>query len=171
MISSELPEILGMSDRIAVMHGGRDRAASLDDRRDAGERMAARGRVCAAGGSQLGLMTGSARSVGRARHRGARGCVLAVAAPGFFARDNLRDLFLANLPVLIVALGMTLVILTGQIDISVGSQFAICGVVAGLLAKAGLPMPVVALAACARRRALGASTARSSPTSASRRSW
>ena len=54
--------------------------------------------------------------------------VLAVAAPGFFARDNLADLFLANLPVLIVALGMTLVILTGQIDISVGSVFAICGV-------------------------------------------
>jgi rhamnose transport system permease protein len=74
--------------------------------------------------------------------------VLAVAAPGFFARDNLADLFLANLPVLIVALGMTLVILTGQIDISVGSVFAICGVAAGLLAKAGLPMPVVALTAC-----------------------
>ena len=35
---------------------------------------------------------------------------------------------LANLPVLIVALGMTLVILTGEIDISVGSVFAICGV-------------------------------------------
>jgi rhamnose transport system permease protein len=74
--------------------------------------------------------------------------VLAAAAPGFFARDNLADLFLANLPVLIVSLGMTLVILTGQIDISVGSVFAICGVAAGLLAKAGLPLPVVALAAC-----------------------
>ena len=56
----------------------------------------------------------------------ALGLVLALAAPGFFARDNLSDLFLANLPVLIVALGMTLVILTGEIDISVGSVFAIC---------------------------------------------
>jgi rhamnose transport system permease protein len=74
--------------------------------------------------------------------------VLALAAPGFFARDNLSDLFLANLPVLIVALGMTLIILTGQIDISVGSVFAIAGVIAGLLAKAGLPMPLVAVAAC-----------------------
>jgi len=82
--------------------------------------------------------------------------VLAVAAPGFFARDNLADLFLANLPVLIVALGMTLVILTGQIDISVGSVFAICGVAAGLLAKVGLPMPVVALAACLVGALLGA---------------
>jgi rhamnose transport system permease protein len=82
--------------------------------------------------------------------------VLAFAAPGFFARDNLADLFLANLPVLVVALGMTLVILTGQIDISVGSVFAICAVAAGLLAKAGLPMPFVAFAACLIGSALGA---------------
>jgi rhamnose transport system permease protein len=83
------------------------------------------------------------------------GLVLAVAAPGFFARDNLSDLFLANLPVLIVALGMTLIILTGEIDISVGSVFAIAGVAAGLLAKAGLPMPLVALSACLVGAALG----------------
>jgi rhamnose transport system permease protein len=31
--------------------------------------------------------------------------VLAIATPGYFARENLSDLFLANLPVLIVALG------------------------------------------------------------------
>ena len=86
----------------------------------------------------------------------ALGLVLAVVAPGFFARDNLSDLFLANLPVLIVALGMTLIILTGQIDISVGSAFAITGVVAGLLAKAGLPMPLVAASACIVGAALGA---------------
>jgi len=81
--------------------------------------------------------------------------VLAVRSSGFFAPDNLIDLFLANLPVLIIALGMTLVILTGQIDISVGSIFAICGVVAGVLAKAGLPLPLVAAAACATGVALG----------------
>jgi ribose/xylose/arabinose/galactoside ABC-type transport system permease subunit len=85
----------------------------------------------------------------------ALGLVLAFAAPGFFARDNLSDLFLANLPVLIVALGMTLIILTGQIDISVGSVFAIAGVVAGLLAKAGLPMPLVAVSACLVGAVLG----------------
>jgi len=85
----------------------------------------------------------------------ALGLVMTIAAPGFFARDNLSDLFLANMPVLVVALGMTLVILTGQIDISVGSVFAICGVAAGLLAKAGLPMPLVAFAACLIGAALG----------------
>ena len=80
---------------------------------------------------------------------------LAIAAPGFFEAENLLDLFLANLPVLIVALGITIVILTGQIDISVGSVFAICGVVAGGLAKAGVPMPLVAIGACAAGAAFG----------------
>ena len=86
----------------------------------------------------------------------ALGLALAVAAPGFFARDNLSDVSLANLPVLIVALGMTLIILTGQIDISVGSIFAIAGVTAGLLAKTGLPMPLVAVSACLVGAVLGA---------------
>jgi rhamnose transport system permease protein len=41
--------------------------------------------------------------------------------------------------VLIVAIGMTMVILVGQIDISVGSQFAIAAVATGLIARAGAP--------------------------------
>jgi rhamnose transport system permease protein len=82
--------------------------------------------------------------------------VLAVVAPGYFARDNLSDLFLANVPVLIAALGVTLVVLSGQIDISVGSVFAICGVMAGIFAKAGLPVFAAVLAACLIGAALGA---------------
>lgn len=82
--------------------------------------------------------------------------VLAIMAPGYFAIDNLRDLFLANLPVLIVAMGVTAVILTGEIDISSGSAFAICSVTAGLLAKAGLPAPVAAVGACIVGAGLGA---------------
>jgi rhamnose transport system permease protein len=72
---------------------------------------------------------------------------LSLAAPGFFSRENLTDLFIANVPVLVVALGMTLVILTGQIDISVGSTFAICAVVAGTFAKSGFPVLIAALCA------------------------
>jgi len=81
---------------------------------------------------------------------------LAVAAPAFFDPTNLLDLLLANLPVLIIALGMTIVILTGEIDISVGSIFAICAVIAGVLAKSGMPMPLVAAGACAAGACLGA---------------
>jgi len=78
----------------------------------------------------------------------ALGIVLAVVAPGYFSAENLRDLFLANLPVLLVAIGMTLVIVAGEIDISVGSVFAICAVAAGVLAKAGMPVWLAGAAAC-----------------------
>jgi rhamnose transport system permease protein len=86
----------------------------------------------------------------------ALGLMMAVRAPGYFGRENLLDMLLANIPVLIIAVGMTLVILTAQIDISVGSLFAVCGVAAGVFAKAGLPVPAVALAACLSGAALGA---------------
>ena len=82
--------------------------------------------------------------------------VMAFAAPNFFSLANQRDILMANISVLIAALGMTLVILAGQIDISIGSQFAICGVAAGLLAKSGLPSPAVALAVLLLGAALGA---------------
>jgi len=87
---------------------------------------------------------------------GALAIVLAAAAPGYFSAENLSDLFLANMPVLVVALGATLVILAGEIDISVGSVFAIAGVVAGVTSKLGLPVAVAALAACAVGGVLGA---------------
>jgi rhamnose transport system permease protein len=64
-------------------------------------------------------------------------------APSFFSAANLRDLLLNNAPSLIVATGMTMVILVGEIDISVGSQFAVCSVAAGLLAKSGVPVPLL----------------------------
>ena len=82
--------------------------------------------------------------------------VLAVVAPGFFSRENLVDLLLTNTPVMIVALGMTLVILTGHIDISVGSVFAIAGIVSGVCARAGMPGGVGLIAACLAGLACGA---------------
>lgn len=82
--------------------------------------------------------------------------VVGVVAPGYLAPDNLRDLFLANVPVLIIAIGATLVILAGRIDISVGSTFAICGVVSGVLAKEGLPVWLAGLGAGLTGGMLGA---------------
>jgi rhamnose transport system permease protein len=82
--------------------------------------------------------------------------VMAFAAPSFFTLANQRDVLMANMPVLIAALGMTLIILTGQIDISIGSQFAICSVAAGLAAKSGLSLPLVGIAILLSGALLGA---------------
>ena len=79
-----------------------------------------------------------------------------VVAPSFFGAGNLRDLALNNAPVLLVSIGMTLVILVGEIDISVGSQFAVCSVAAGVLAKAGVPIALVPLAGIAVGACMGA---------------
>jgi rhamnose transport system permease protein len=81
--------------------------------------------------------------------------LLAGLAPSFFAFGNLRDVLLSMVPVLVASIGMTFVIVAGQIDISIGSQFAVCSVAAGLMAVAGLPMPLVALATCALGATLG----------------
>jgi len=91
---------------------------------------------------------GHAREASIAYAIAALALVLAAAAPGYFSAENLSDLFLANLPVLLVAIGMTLVVIAGEIDISVGATFAICGVVAGALAKAGAPVLLACAAAC-----------------------
>jgi rhamnose transport system permease protein len=81
--------------------------------------------------------------------------VLALRAPGFFEPANLRDMAVTNAPALIVAIGMTLVIVAGEIDVSVASQFAVASVIAGSLAKAGVPLPLTALLTAAAGASLG----------------
>jgi len=69
--------------------------------------------------------------------------VLAVAARRFYRPEELRTILVGSAPVLVAAVGMTLVILSRNIDISHGSQMSVCGVAAGLLAKLGMPMSLV----------------------------
>src|SRR6266496_430572 len=66
-----------------------------------------------------------------------------IIAPSFFRSVNIRDLAMNNATVLIVAVGLTLVILSGEIDISVGSQFAVCTVAVGWLSKLGVPLALL----------------------------
>ncbi len=82
--------------------------------------------------------------------------LLAIRAPAFFQPGNLLDVLLATLPVLVAAIGATLVILTGEIDISVGSVFAVCSVAGGVMAVAGVPIPLVAVLTPVVGAALGA---------------
>lgn len=81
---------------------------------------------------------------------------LAFAAPRFFNAEPLRALLVGNASVLVAAVGMTMIILCRQIDISIGSQFSICGILAGLLAKGGVPFPMVIAATLAAGAGMGA---------------
>jgi ribose/xylose/arabinose/galactoside ABC-type transport system permease subunit len=71
---------------------------------------------------------------------------LAIFAPSFYQPQPLLSLLTREAPTLVVACGMALVIISREIDISVGSQFAVCSVGAGLLAMKGWPLPLVSLA-------------------------
>lgn len=82
--------------------------------------------------------------------------VLAIRAPTFFAPQQLLVLLVSSSPILIVSIGMTIVIIARQIDISVGSQFSLCGVIAGILAEKGYPIPLVAVLTILLGVALGA---------------
>ena len=53
--------------------------------------------------------------------------VLACFAPAFFQAQPLLSLAASEAPTLVVACGMALVIICREIDISVGSQFSVCG--------------------------------------------
>ncbi len=75
--------------------------------------------------------------------------ILAVAAPAFYQGQPLLSLMAREAPTLVVACGMALVIIGRQIDISVGSQFAICSVCAGLLAAMKWPLALALPAAIA----------------------
>ena len=71
--------------------------------------------------------------------------LLAIRAPRFYSSNEFKSILVNNASVLVLAVGMSLVILCRQIDISVGSQLSIGGILAGLAVKHGCPMPVAAL--------------------------
>ena len=81
---------------------------------------------------------------------------LAIFAPAFFQPQPLLSLLTREAPTLVVACGMALVIICRQIDISVGSQFAVCSVCAGLLAAMKWPLALVLPASIAIGALMGA---------------
>jgi rhamnose transport system permease protein len=63
--------------------------------------------------------------------------------PGFAQPSNLVDILYNSSYIAVAAVGMTMVILCGHIDISVGAALGVCATVAGQLAVAHQPMYVV----------------------------
>jgi len=153
LISSELPEILSMSDRILVMREGAlagelNRGEATQERvlglalPDAGptaavgdatsrpddseQRSRPRGRLLLrrlAQQREYGVLALLALTV----------AVVAAVNPAFLKLDNLRDMLVHVAPAAIVACGLTLVIVTREIDISVGSLMGLLAAVVGIL--------------------------------------
>jgi len=68
---------------------------------------------------------------------------LAITAPAFYEPQPLLSRLAREAPTLILACGIALVMVSRQIDISIGSLFAVSSVCAGLLAAAGWPLAAV----------------------------
>jgi len=81
---------------------------------------------------------------------------LGIFAPNFYEAQPLLSRFTSQMPALVAAIGITLVIITRQIDISIGAQFSMCAVVAGIVAAAGMPLGVAVLAAIGTGIVMGA---------------
>ena len=71
---------------------------------------------------------------------------LSIASPVFLSADNLFNIGAQTAVVAVIAIGMTLVIITAGIDLSVGSVAALSGVVGVMMmANLGLPVPLAIL--------------------------
>lgn len=72
----------------------------------------------------------------------------------FFTRNNFFNILTQTSVTTIMAVGMTFVITTAEIDLSVGSLLALCGMAIGLVLESGYPVP----AAIAAGLAIGAAS-------------
>jgi rhamnose transport system permease protein len=73
--------------------------------------------------------------------------VASIAVRGFGQPITLTYLLLDVMPILLIALPMTLIIITGEIDLSVASIVGLASVLTGVLTRAGVPFEVAAIAA------------------------
>lgn len=71
----------------------------------------------------------------------------ALATNTFFTLDNMLTVALQTSIIAIIAIGQTYVIITNGIDLSIGSNMALAGIVAALIMTNGYPIPLAILAA------------------------
>ncbi|MHC4247649.1 MAG: ATP-binding cassette domain-containing protein [Planctomycetota bacterium] len=166
VISSELPELLALSDRVVVMREGV--VSGELAREDATQEKVLELALPQEGGASG--PDGSAKTEGDAlpdasvpawrrlvaRISGSREygvlalLVLTVIGvsiknPSFLLPGNIRDMLVNAAPSVIVGCGLMLVIVTAEIDISMGSLMSLLAAVAGITMSAsrwGLPVPV-----------------------------
>lgn len=174
LVTSEIPELLALSHRVGVMREGRlvaelDAAATTEDEllrhalpdaeskktdRDGGRK----GDRASAGLSPAAVLRWltSRREAGLAFFLAVLAAVLAARVPAFGTVGNLQDILVNQSILMIGALGMMLVIISGGIDISVGAILALAALAAARADAAGWPLPLIAGGAMLAGLALGA---------------
>ena len=68
--------------------------------------------------------------------------IFSVLAPAFLSLDNATNILLQSAPTGIVAVGVTLVLLTGGVDLSVGAIMFMAAAVAGKMVQTGWSLPL-----------------------------
>lgn len=72
--------------------------------------------------------------------------VVGLINPRFVAERNISSIFLGNAYIAVAAIGMSMVIISGNIDISVGSLIGVLATISGTLAVNGVPIIICWLA-------------------------
>ncbi|MES2846770.1 MAG: ABC transporter permease [Pseudomonadota bacterium] len=80
---------------------------------------------------------------------------IAARFPAFVAPQNLASVFNDTAPLIILALGQMIVILTKCIDLSVAANLALTGMIAAMLNGLGLPLPLILLTVIALGALMG----------------
>ena len=81
---------------------------------------------------------------------------IAARFPAFITPSNLASVFNDTSPLIILAIGQMIVILTKCIDLSVAANLALTGMIAALMNGAGVPLPLIVVSAVAIGATLGA---------------
>lgn len=83
-------------------------------------------------------------------------CFFSVTQPDFFSRANIENLLTGSSILFVVSIGMTFVVLTGGIDLSVGSLLALSGIILSeLFNDVGVPAPLAVLLTCLAAAVIG----------------
>ena len=82
--------------------------------------------------------------------------VVGISNPRFLSSNNILDVLQGNAYIAVAAIGMSMVIITGNIDISVGSLIGLLAIVSGRLVVGGAPVWVAWLAPLVLGAAIGA---------------
>jgi ribose/xylose/arabinose/galactoside ABC-type transport system permease subunit len=82
--------------------------------------------------------------------------VLSISSDRFLSYNNVMNLLRQTSIIGVIAIGMTFVILSAGIDLSVGSMLAFSSILAAMMMKSGLPIPLAILLALAAGTTVGA---------------